>query len=267
MRSDYYERSYKCSAAWDEYMSIEKNTYVEFNPNAGNKVIDFNEIQPEGFTSALAFPYHTNFNNWTLKNLHSVANTVISVKLTSYFSNLIIENFYYRPQGSICGFIAPENSGQTTLTNCIISGKIEAPNSSSVSAFLSGNFHECSLNIVINVANLRIASDCINSDIVIDATATGNFRLFTGKVINSRISGKIDSAQEITMGDDKSDAYNVFNLQTNQPINYPGNGISIYNSDIAKSSKSSTNAFVSCDTGQLRDAQYLHSIRFPIGVD
>ncbi len=48
----------------EEYTSItSKTSNVEFDPNAENKVIDFNEIQPEEFFSAVKFKDYTNFND------------------------------------------------------------------------------------------------------------------------------------------------------------------------------------------------------------
>ncbi|MDE6665379.1 MAG: hypothetical protein K2K14_04210, partial [Ruminococcus sp.] len=60
-------------------------------------------------------------------------------------------------------------------------------------------------------------------------------------------------------------AYNVFNIQSNQPLDYQGKGISIYNSDIATATQSGN--FIGCTAEQLRNAQYLYDLRFPIGVD
>ncbi|MDE5620352.1 MAG: hypothetical protein K2I80_07505 [Ruminococcus sp.] len=248
---------------WEEYSSIghEQVTYAEFAPNAENKVIDFNEICPEGFSNPVKFTRYTNFNGWTLKNLHSTAQHAITVGSAGKFSNLTLENFYFCPQSTIGKLIDCNNSGGT-FTNCIISGQIQTPNQ--INYVIYGSLYESSLNIIANADDtFKVATNFVNSDIVLDISSK-SVSLCLGKIINSRISGRIQSDETVSAGNEES-AYNVFNIQSNQPLDYQGKGISVYNSDI--SSSVASESFKGCTAEQLRDAQYLYDLRFPIGVD
>ncbi len=254
--------------SWEEYTSITSNTaYVEFDPNAENKVIDFNEIQPEGFSSAVKFKDYTNFNGWTLRNFHSTASTVITTGNALNCSNLIFENFYWCPSAKNAVLLDSNGSVTRQLTNCIISGEIQS--TYSIKRIVP-NLYESSMNIVANIADsLQVAANIVNSEIIFDISATSvkiceTLDSSPGKVLNSRISGKIQSSENVSAGTPES-AYNVFNIQSNQPLDYQGKGISVYNSDITTATQSGN--FIGCTAEQLRNAQYLYDLRFPIGVD
>ncbi len=255
--------------SWEEYTSITSNTaYVEFNPNAENKVIDFNEIQPEGFSSTVKFKDYTNFNGWTLRNFHSTASTAINTGSALDFSNLIFENFYWCPSSTYNAYLFNSNSSSSRkMTNCIISGEIQC--AGKINRVVS-DLYESSINIVANIGgSFQVANNIVNSEIVLDVSAKSvEMCLYSssdkGKVLNSRISGRIQSDENVSAGTDIS-AYNVFNIQSNQPLDYQGKGISIYNSDIATATQSGN--FIGCTAEQLRNAQYLYDLRFPIGVD
>lgn len=260
---------------WADFLTIPTtgSVYVEWNKNIENKVIDFNDIQPEGFSKIIFLPYSVNFNGWTLKNLHSTANTALSgisgSKPTgaekSEIKNLTIENFY---------FTGNKAFSEISFKNCIFSGIINA----------KGNhifFYEClflcsSLNAKANILSsgftliLRTyggAAEIRNSDIVLDVTANAVIICDSGRLYNSRISGKILSAStsksNITIYADYSC---VFNLESNLPLycSTPST-VSIYNSDLATANTAKN--FIGVTTEQLKDATYLASIGFPIGVD
>ncbi len=256
--------------SWEEYTSITSDTaHVEFDPNAENKVIDFNEIQPEGFSSTVHFKDYTNFNGWTLRNFHSTASTAINVGFALDFSNLIFENFYWCPSGTSYAFLFTNGSSSSTqkMTNCIISGEIQRAGNIKRAV---PELYESSVNIVANTGgSFQLARSIVNSEIVLDVSAESvemceYLSTNKGKVLNSRISGRIQSDENVSAGTDIS-AYNVFNIQSNQPLDYQGKGISVYNSDIATATQSGN--FIGCTAEQLRDAQYLYDLRFPIGVD
>lgn len=249
---------------WEEYSSLGSSMlyYAEFDPNAEKKVIDFNEICPEGFAKSVQFARNTNFNGWTLKNLHSTAQYAIEVGGSGKISNLILENFYFCPQSANATLIYGGSSSPISMTNCIISGQIQSANK--IANVIQGSLYESSLNIIANAdVSVQVAANFINSEIVVDVSAE-SVALCSGKIINSRISGKIQSDGNVSAGNEES-AYNVFNVQSNQPVDYQGKGISVYNSDISQSVQSEN--FAGCTAEQLRDAQYLYDLRFPIGVD
>lgn len=255
---------------WADFLTIDttSSVYVEWDKNIENKVIDFNNIQPEGFSETIFLPYSVNFTGWTLKNLHSTAVCVFSKPTgaeKSEIKNLTIENFY---------FTGNKAFSEISFENCIFSGIINA----------KGNhifFYEClfvcsSLNAKANILSsgftliLRTyggAAEIRNSDIVLDVTANAVIICDSGRLYNSRISGKILSAStsksNITIYADYSC---VFNLESNLPLycSTPST-VSIYNSDLATANTAKN--FIGVTTEQLKDATYLASIGFPIGVD
>lgn len=253
--------------SWEEYSGIGSNEvlYVEFAPNAENKVIDFNEICPEGFSKTVAFARYTNFNDWTLKNFHSTANKAIKTGIGGKIDNLNFENFCWYPLESKETYLFYDTGSiGLTMTNCTISGQIQALNK--INYVIPGVLYESSLNIIVNTNNtFYVAKNFINSDIVLDISAK-SVSLCYSNIINSRVSGKVRTAETFTAGDTGS-AYNVFNVQSDKAIGYSGKGISVYNSDIAPSPETVSDSFVGCTSEQLRDAQYLYNLRFPIGAE
>ena len=250
---------------WEEYSSMGSSAviYAEFNPNAENKVIDFNEICPEGFSETVTFTRYTNFNGWTLRNFHSTAEKVVTTGVGGKIANLNFENFYWCPSSTANTYLFYDSgSNGVKMTNCIISGQIQAPNK--INSVIVGGLYESSLNIIANANDtFMVARNFINSDIVLDISSK-SVSLCLSKIINSRISGRIQSDETVSAGSEES-AYNVFNIQSNQPFDYQGKGISVYNSDI--SSSVASESFKGCTAEQLRDAKYLYDLRFPIGVD
>ena len=159
--------------SWEEYSGIGSNEvlYVEFAPNAENKVIDFNEICPEGFSKTVAFARYTNFNDWTLKNFHSTANKAIKTGIGGKIDNLNFENFCWYPLESKETYLFYDTGSiGLTMTNCTISGQIQALNK--INYVIPGVLYESSLNIIVNTNNtFYVAKNFINSDIVLDISA------------------------------------------------------------------------------------------------
>lgn len=259
---------------WADFMTIDTNSAEIFVrwADSENKVIDFNNIQPEGFSETVNFPAHVDFNGWTLKNFHSTANSY-SIKHNfssdTTIENLILENFYINSSYSSSLFY-----GAFLLKNCIISGFVQC--SASTTVFQGCGLHDCSLNIKLNATNFTIVSESgfsspksqiTNSDVILDISCSGstNATLCNSIIRNSRISGKIQSnAQKITLGNTSSMS-NVFNLETNSSLTYTGTAISVYNSDFATAPASKS--FIGVTSEQLKNAEYLYSIGFPIGVE
>lgn len=184
---------------WADFMAIDKSkaVYVKW-ADSDNKVIDFNDIQPDGYTERIYFPSNVDFNGWTLRNFHSIASTAIYYKGDSnIIENLTFENFYILSNEFIYGTYV--------LRNCIFSGFMQS--SSSVYAF-----HGCGL--LDSAVNIRIASsyavslvsssgfsssDSVyirNSDIVVNihSDSTSASEICSQDIRNSRISGKIESS-------------------------------------------------------------------------
>lgn len=257
---------------WEDFRTIDTASagiYVRW-ADTGNKVIDFNDIMSEGFSETINLPAHVDFNGWTLKNFHSTASYYsfyCSSASDATIENLILENFYINSQNLFYG--------STLLKNCIISGMVQYNGNTNV--FSGCGLKNCSFNIKINATAVGIVSgggflspksQITNSDVILDIFCSSSTVLICDRMIkNSRISGKIQSnAQKITLGNSSSMS-NVFNLETNALLYYQGYVISVYNSDFAEKSSDSNKSFIGVTSEQLKNAEYLYSIGFPIGIE
>lgn len=131
---------------WDEFTTATETTpdgYIKW-ADSDNKIIDFNDIKPEGFDEVIYFPANVDFNGWTLRNFASNSNYAIRYKSKSgIIENLILENIY----------ISSANTsyllyGIYELKNCQFSGTIRC--NSSVYIFSCCGLNMCSVNISIN---------------------------------------------------------------------------------------------------------------------
>lgn len=253
---------------WADFMTIDtsiKGIYVKW-ADSENKIIDFNDIQPEGFSETVFFPENVDFNGWTLKNFHSTANYAIRYSASAnLIKNLIFENFYTASQYTFYGI--------WLLKNCIISGIVAGTNST---IFAGCGLQNCSANITANLPN-RFSfvsgggfsspkTQITNSDIILEISCP-SVTICDSTIKNSRISGKIQAdTSSITLGGSSSMS-NVFNLESNCPLKYTSSAISIFNSDMSEKSSDSNKNFTGVNSEQLRNAEYLYNIGFPIGVD
>ncbi|MDE6424607.1 MAG: hypothetical protein K2K89_00460 [Ruminococcus sp.] len=251
---------------WEDFSTIDTDSadvYVRW-ADGGNKIIDFNDTMPEGFSETVAIPAHVDFNGWTLKNFHSTASSAfmgVSSSNHSNVNNLILEKFYYIGQYLLrC----------INFQNCIFSGICNG--ASPVIFGYYSNFSCCSANLQMHSDSeltVFLYSTCRNSDTILDISGN-RCNIFFGsqnKAYNSRFSGKIriNSSSNILVNIGYS---SIFNLDSNQPLACSGvTGISVFNADTAQKTSNSPNNFVGVTSEQLKNAEYLYSIGFPIGVD
>ena len=254
---------------WQEYMSVVKtDRYVKW-ADSDSKVIDFNDIQPDGYKdqSWIIFPYSTDFNGWTLKNLRINSGGIVPQNIR----NLNLLDFEL--PSSEYGFSNAVISKYGTMENCIISGNINSENS--VTLLENVNAINCGFNIKITAnGNFRLirrdysSSDMQihNCDTVLDVSAnevllgaasgsTQNY--FSG---NFNVTG--DSSIIIAL-----DRGNIFDFYSNREIQYSYQRISVYNSDKLIKNTQSSEFLKPCTTEQLKNAEYLYEIGFPIRSD
>ncbi len=254
---------------WADFRTIDTSSssiYVRW-ADSENKIIDFNDIKPDGYNSEIRFPANVDFNNWTLRNFHSNADEAIRFNADGTTRNLILENFYVTSPTLFYG--------RVFLKNCILSGIIQSNNG--IYAFEGCGILECSLNIRVSTAgSFQLAygssfpspyTQIRNSDLILDISCGSDSTICQYSMKNSRISGKIQSSASYCYTGNSYSMNNVFNIESNTPLHYVGDGISVYNSDLAESTSNSSSVFMPCTSEQLKDAQYLYSIGFPIGVD
>lgn len=250
---------------WNDFISIDNvdEVYIKWK-DIENKVIDFNEIKPEGFAETIVLPRYTDFNGWTLKNFFANHDSYVfygsSSSKNTYIKNLIFENFYLLNIQRIFYFI--------NLENCIISGILNNNNNSHLVSY--GNVTNCSFNVrLVTLKNFTFlqgqANKIKNSDVILDVSAK-TFYLLGGEICNAkncRFSGEIRSSSgAVQLGGDFA---NVYNFVSNDPLKYTGSGVSVYNSDF--STCSGNENLKPCTSEELKSPEFLYNIGFPIGVD
>ena len=246
---------------WADFRTIDINSAEIFVrwADSENKIIDFNDILPEGFTEIIYIPANVDFNGWTFRNFHSTAGTAFyGVSNNSNINNLILENFYFTGQYLL---------HKVNCANCIFSGI--AHGVSATCFGYSSNFTGCSANLRMHSGSESAVfsnSVCRNSDITLDITGNRFTISYDGKVYNSRFSGKIQIDGNNIM---VSIGYSsVFNLISNKPLSCSSaTGISVFNADTMPNPANANKNLVGLTSEQLKNAEYLYNMGFPIGYE
>lgn len=252
---------------WQDFVSIDTvgEVYVKWK-DIENKVIDFNDIKPEGFAENVILPRYIDFNGWLFKNFYanheSYAFYVKSLSYPSYIKNLIFENFYLLNTMRLFYGI--------NLENCIISGIFNS--SSTANMATSSNITNCSFNIKATATRQFVFlngnnSKVKNSDVILDAIAE-TINILSGdksSINNCRFSGKIQASKNsvFLLGG----SGNVYNLDSSRPLYYTGEGISVYNSDFSEVDANSSANLKACTADELKNPEFLYNLGFPIGID
>lgn len=248
---------------WTEFAGLANLTTTEIYvkwADAENKIIDFNDIMPEGFSETIIFPANVDFNGWTLKNLCSSASVGIKGITTNQKSNILnlnVENFY---------FTGGTSFSYLDFENCSFAGQ----GYSTGSFFFSSQcfFKNCAINIQMYTnaqGCIFNSTNCKNSDIIINISGSRVMITKDCFLYNSRLSGTISVTSEpvnISIGYPC-----VVNVESNQVFKLiSGAGVSVFNSDLAGIFSVSSN-LVGVNSEQIKNPEYLASISFPIGVN
>ena len=249
---------------WADFRTINTSStgiYVRW-ADTENKVIDFNNIQPEGFSEPVTFPANVDFNGWKFKNLRINSGGIVHHNI----QNIIIEDFIFSSEYGFSNAII--NAGGN-MENCVISGNIQYE--SSVSLLNNVTAVNCAFNVKIDTNSaFQLTNGTYrqfrNCDTALDITASEillSYNYFSGQCYfrgNLNVTGNSPIRIESERG-------NIFDFYSNREIYYSGDGLCVYNSDkISKTDISSSN-MKPCTTEQLKDAEYLYSIGFPIRND
>lgn len=264
--------------SWADYRAVYgSEVYIEWDDENEEKIVDFNEIKPDGFTETVYFSPFTTFNGWTFKNFFSTHPTcaIHFGSRSTTLENFTFLNFYWQPtySSSDGNFLYSLASGTVELKNCSFSGRIDILKGEKNFSYNKFLFNASSLNIVVNsLGNFIIFKYNVkNSDLMLDITAP-TVTIAYGSAVNSRFSGKISSENVVNLCNDRS-GYNVYNLESETGLKYLGGGVSVYNSGISASSQTDEEMeslginFKGCTAEQLKNANYLYNLHFPIGVD
>ena len=303
---------YICSN-WYELQSVTgSDSYIKMAdlPQA-QKVIDFSEIQPNGFPEAVDLRGFIDFNGWTFKNFYSASNTTAikiggwwsilsTIEGGSSWSNLVMKNFFHVaniPSGgyAVPHFIAYER-GEPPLgieiTNCKFYGELNYNNAylyPTPASFISKNTNpaetDCikisnsafNIKVKCNTAfeafgfkemeKCRVKAD-ISAPAITLTTCEYGVDSLPLRVNNCHFSGFLndtsDSPHNVTVGGDFS-SFNVYDIESNAPLEYKGGGISVFNSEKATPS-AYNDIFVGLTTAQLQNDTALLSVGFPCEV-
>lgn len=241
---------------WGDFIAaatISTDTYIEFVPNT---VIDMNNVQPEGFTSALSLAGHIAGKNSVIKNL------VVNDQYGRIFevSGLDMKNIsFLNMRGYRNIFERVMSTSSLTLYKCQFSGRLDNPDN--IIYMSRGSCSRCSFTLEVH--GRRNVSFNLDSDypvqycrIDISGTNTGSY-ISIGNVSNCYVTGKHSTKIEVygntNVVDFTAPAFGSDSFSSNILVN----------SDKCSSIQSLSGVHA-VTSAQLIDASYLSSIGFPI---
>lgn len=243
-------------STWSDFITaatISTDTYIEFVPNT---VIDLNNVQPEGFSSALSLAGHIDGKNSVIKNL------VVNDQYGRIFevSGLDMKNIsFLNMRGYRNIFKRVMSTSSLTLYKCQFSGRLDSPDN--IIYMSRGSCSRCSFTLEVHGSeNVRFNWD---SDypvqycrIDISGTNTGSY-ISIGNVSNCYVTGK------------HSTKIKVYGSTNVVDFTAPAFGSDSFSSNILVnsdkcSSIQSLSGVHAVTSAQLIDASYLSSIGFPI---
>lgn len=250
---------------WDTFISLvsRNGVYIKWE-DVADKSIDFNNVNPFGYTSAITVNANVDFNNWVFRNLVFNQNSSHMFYGSGVLQNGAFVNLY----------VTSRSLSQVSMTNMVMTGKISTYDEF---LFYGNRIRGCSivLDVVIpqysylllahyssfecNYMRINILSD--NKFIVIHED---------GNLLNSRYNinnpnGNIDIFQQKSVSCLSNSC--VFDITTKElGLGRRATSLnSVYNSDTIETAPTAS-GLTGCTTEQLKDAEYLESIGFLIGV-
>lgn len=284
-------------ADWDSFVDLcskYNRVYIKW-AEVDDKLIDFNEINPDGFTSTFQIKNYVDFNNWTFRNMRFITDYAFTLGYSSgssmYYAtikNLNIENILITGLGVFYLYTKNSYARNVSVTGSIVASQpnLQVYTARSRASSDCGILYGCSF--VIDTPNpvrclyytraqdsyIKInsssnySSDAVSTSSVYDTVSVINC-LFKITAPNSQylnIFHATDSGSKktnITSCVFIIDTPKLSSNTTNLAIN-----ASIFNSDLAKDYTDVSNVpgLHPCTTEQMKDVEYLQSIGFPIGA-
>lgn len=233
--------------------------------------LDFNTIAPNGFTSDVTIHGAVDFSGATFKNLNLRSCSLKMKHGVGSIKNWNLLNCYILPEYGAIYF-------GTALYNYINDVKISAivTESSDNHSILSCGygygymyFNRCAItlecistNKVYLTGNICTFYDCaLNFNLETPAVSLGDYQ--RGTFNNCKITGKVLNSygNAVKLGSGHVSSFFDLNEGTYEGSSSP---VSVYNSEKCTITGEGMEG---CTTSELGDAEYLHSIGFPIGVD
>lgn len=252
---------------WQEFKSVANKSSVYINILTPNQIWDMNELQPSGFSNPIiARSTHINGNNVTLRNVWIRGNYLIAVYGTNYLDNFNIENFYIE-NGNMFG--GGNYANDSYIRGCRFSGILTNSsafnNAADLVHYTTYGNKGCSFNVELLgssrwITNYSEYHSYSNMKLVVKSFVAFSYR-GPSSFTNSNLIGTFYGPVNIS-----GCSNSVINADVYSTLNTSGNVI--VNKDKFHEGYSfvdNTSAHLVTDE-QLRDANYLQSIGFPIGV-
>lgn len=277
--------------SWAEFESVvtKSGVIIKFNPDAENKVIDMNEIYPEGCPSYNVGSFSNIYgNSWEIRNLY--------LKNSVFYGGAITINGFkftnFRHESSQA-FLQGRFGYRSLFEKNIFSGITNS--TGFLTPLVSGGDYGTVIDCYNNSFDL-IISDDITFQLAdyIKAESTKKDVMFNNIKIQLTGNSKINPNGLFGECNHHNFANNRINVIANVGCDFPivkessgfsGNvilgsntgtirplssgtcsGVNIYNSDTLNYTGTDSR-FKGCTTEQLRSAEYLQSIGFAIGVE
>lgn len=268
-------------AEWEEFVAkaAEAGVYIKI---ADDTVWDMNEIHPEAWTETAVTSRARSIdgNGVEIRNvywedcdfMYFRTPTSSSTDATFYY-NFKITNFYYLGSGTNW-LINTTNNQYKSFSNFVLTGEFYnfSSSTSSYVGLINGALYRCSANV------LATGRFCISSrspvsspDIRHKTLDTCNIKikhynsksldgLFTVDLKNSYLSG---SVEKLTM---QASTTSVINMDISSLLTVSGTSYSytLINSDKTAEGVTIPSSLISCTDEQLKDANYIRSVGFPI---
>jgi hypothetical protein len=252
-------------SSWDDFLTvcnINPTTYIVW-ADVENKVVDFNEINPQGFTETIAMKGIIDFNGWELRNFYSTAQIAFQLgngysETAQSLSNLRITNARHDSQDTNQHeFIRIFTNDDSVLDNVTISLEFSTANytflvtpgrkvtlnrfGAYVYGIATSFVYTSSKNNYgsFNIKHSRLHMEVQDKS---NVSSDSDFMFKMATLYNSVVSGMY---QRDGTGDGKmligatASSMNVIRLQSNKGVKYNGSGISLkidrdYTGDIVR---------------------------------
>lgn len=262
-------------AEFDSVRNISATTYVEWS----NAEVDFNEIQPEGYSDRFIINGHMTLTNVIWKNFTSRADCTISFGTGSgspdiEFNNCKIIDAYQITSASE-KYLFVGRGGNVVFNNCEISYRQDVGNATGNTGLLRDvggdqTFNACAITIKSygNKNNTwRLADGGTFEFCNINMDVQANKFDYPLRGFMCWYSGKIDINTATSNSKDGGSGNIVWDVEITQAITLTNSSLykflTIYNSDKATITTTNNNMLVGVTSAQLKDTSYLHSIGFP----
>lgn len=251
--------------------------------------IDFNDIQPEGFTASLTMSCAgVNFNGWTLFNIKSSASGAL--KMSGTIKNLRLSNMFFESDSAGASIIRCDSLSDSVLdiyANSLVSSAehivvlrsdaaitpVAQWNSLSINLKARGTgtinmgYTSANYRIILNNSVINLDCDCYNLKL---GNRTQNASLSGNSFNNCLIKGdiKTTSTSSVMLGCYFTNCIYDVSYEGNGKLatSWGGDGVNFYNSEKVDDTTELVRGIMPATTANLKDAEWLYSQGFPIGV-